>query len=117
MGPRRDAYEAARRRVGVQEQTFLQRTPNGDLVLLVFEGPDVAGTMAKLASSKDPFDEWMVQQSLEIHGFDLREIGEMPMPEPAPRRATGLIYRKAPLPEPNVRSVSGPGDHPLFAER
>jgi len=89
MGPRRDAYEAARRRVGVQEQTFLQRTPNGDLVLLVFEGPDVAGAMAKLASSKDQFDEWMVQQSLEIHGFDLRQIGEMPMPEPGPAARRG----------------------------
>jgi hypothetical protein len=89
MGPRRDAYEASRRRVGVQEQSFLQRTPMGDLVILVFEGPDVAGAMAKLASSKDPFDEWMVQQALEIHGMDLRQLGSMPMPEPGPSTVRG----------------------------
>ena len=89
MGPRRDAYEASRRRIGLQEQSFLHRTPMGDLVILVFEGPDVAGAMAKLASSKDPFDEWMVQQALEIHGLDLRHIDSMPMPEPGPATRRG----------------------------
>lgn len=28
--------------------------------------------------------QWVVQQTLEIYGFDLRQIGEMPMPEPGP---------------------------------
>jgi hypothetical protein len=87
MGPRRDEYEASRRRLGVHEHSFLQRTPMGDLLILVFEGSDPAGAMAKMASSKDPFDEWMAQQALEIHGLDLRHIDSMPMPEPGP--ATG----------------------------
>jgi hypothetical protein len=84
MGPRRDAYLASRRRMGVQEQSFLQRTPMGDLLILVFEGPDPAGAMAAMANSKDPFDEWMAQQALEIHGLDLQHIDRMPMPEPGP---------------------------------
>jgi hypothetical protein len=84
MGPRRDEYEASRRRMGVHEHSFLQRTPMGDLLILVFEGSDPAGAMAKMASSKDPFDEWMAQQALEIHGLDLRHIDSMPMPEPGP---------------------------------
>jgi hypothetical protein len=89
MGPRRDAYEASRWRIGVQEHSFLQRTPMGDLLILVWEGADVPGAMAKLASSKDPFDEWMVQQALEIHGMDLRQLGSMPMPEPGPATRRG----------------------------
>jgi len=89
MGPRRDEYEASRRRMGVQEQSFLQRTPNGDLVILVFEGSDPAGAMAKMAGSKDPFDEWMAQQALEIHGLDLHHLGSMPMPEPGPGTRRG----------------------------
>ena len=89
MGPRRDAYEASRKRMGVQEQSFLQRTPNGDLVILVFEGADPAGAMAKMAGSKDPFDEWMAQQAQEIHGIDLQHIDRMPVPEPGPSTRRG----------------------------
>jgi len=40
--------------------------------------------IAAMANSKDPFDEWMAQQALEIHGLDLQHIDRMPMPEPGP---------------------------------
>ncbi len=89
MGPRRDAYEASRKRMGVQERSFLQRTPMGDLLILVFEGPDPAGALAIMAGSKDPFDVWLAQQALEIHGLDVNQPGGIPLPEPGP--GTGRV--------------------------
>jgi len=78
-GARRAEYKASRDRLGVQERTFLQQTPQGDLVIVTLEGADPAGAMAAFGQGTDPFTEWFVAQVKDVHGgFDLRA----PLPGP-----------------------------------
>ena len=54
QGPRRAAYEASRRRLGVTvERAYLQHTPQGDLNVVSLEADDVAGAFHGLATSQD----------------------------------------------------------------
>ncbi len=85
MGPRRAEYEASRRRMGVRsEHSFLQHTPMGDLVILVFEGDNLPAAMATMANSTDPFDQWTAAKAKEIHGLDPSQVRSTPLPEPGP---------------------------------
>ncbi len=69
-GPRRREFEESRQRAGVRERTFLQQTPQGDLVIATFEGEDPAGAFGRLRSGDDEFTRWFLQQGMDIHGFD-----------------------------------------------
>ncbi len=77
-GPRRSDFNAARRNVGVQERTFLQETPMGDVVIVTLEGDNPLEAFGALASADDAFTNWFVQQVQELHGFDLRQPPEHP---------------------------------------
>ncbi len=81
MGPRHAEYEAARRRQGVRETSFLQQTPMGDLAIIVWEGDDPAASMAAMAASKDPFDRWMAEKAMEFHGVDASRAADIPQPQ------------------------------------
>lgn len=73
-GPRRAAYDAHRRRVGLDTvQLFHQPTPQGDLVTWYMDGPDAPGSFARLAASEDDFDLWFCDQLKQLHGMS-REI-------------------------------------------
>jgi hypothetical protein len=79
-GPKKKEHEASRERAGVsRELEFLQRTPMGDMVVIVLEAADPAKAMESLMTSKDPFDLWFFSKVKEIHGFDVTQ--EMPMNE------------------------------------
>ena len=69
-GPRRREFEESRQRAGVHERTFLQQTPQGDLVIATFEGEDPAGALGRMATSDDEFTRWFLQQVADIHGVD-----------------------------------------------
>jgi hypothetical protein len=62
------------RRLGVGVTLFLQRTPHGDLVVTVLEGPAPDDALARMAMSEHPFDRWHVQQIADLHGMDLRQM-------------------------------------------
>jgi hypothetical protein len=79
-GRRRGEYEASRRRLGVRERAFLQTTPQGDLVIVTFEGDDPEGAFRSLGVGDDEFTRWFVQQVSEIHGMDLTQPAMWPMP-------------------------------------
>lgn len=73
-----------RRQYNVHERTFLQKTPNGDMVIVTLEGPDPMGAFQNFFKGNDEFTNWFVQQVKEVHGVDLRQ----PLPGPAPELVT-----------------------------
>jgi hypothetical protein len=77
-GPRRNEFKASRQRNGLHERTFLQETPQGDLVIVTLEGENPMQAMGAFANSNDDFTRWFVQQVQEIHGFDLRQPPDHP---------------------------------------
>ena len=93
-GARQREYQASRRGMGVHERTFLEPTPNGDLVVVTLEGEDPVGSFRKFASGQDEFTQWFLQQSKEIHGLDLALMSQFEPPAlvidseaPVPTRA------------------------------
>ena len=70
-GPRHADFADARRRAGVQERTFLQATPMGDLVLVTLEGEDPARSFGQMMQANDPFTVWFLERVKAIHGVDL----------------------------------------------
>src|SRR5262245_47357542 len=80
-GARKAEFATSRRSLGVRERTFLQHTPQGDLVLVTLEGDHPETAFAEFAKRTDPFTEWFKQQVREIHGMDLNAPPPGPMPQ------------------------------------
>jgi hypothetical protein len=57
-GARKAEFAASRRRLGVRERTFLQHTPQGDLVLVTLEGDHPETAFPEFAKRTDPFTVW-----------------------------------------------------------
>ncbi len=80
-GPRRADFVASRKRLGIRERTFLQKTPMGDLVVVTIEGDDPAGAFQKFGAGTDDFTKWFIAQVTAVHGMDLSKPPPGPMPE------------------------------------
>ena len=80
-GPRRDDWQAQRRRLGLRERLFLQHTPQGALAIVVLEGRDLPGAMHAIGTDIDEFSVWLRQQVLETEGLDLAAPPPGPLPE------------------------------------
>jgi len=66
MGPRRTEFAEALKRHGVtKESWFLQKTPQGDMMIVYFEAEDVEKAFETIATSKRPV-YGMVQTTSEI---------------------------------------------------
>ncbi len=73
-GERRADHEASRRRAGIaRESAWLQRTPEGDVVVVLIEADDVAAAMGTIATSTEPFDVWFREHIKDAHGMDMAE--------------------------------------------
>ena len=70
-GARYEEFKDSRQRAGVHEQTFLQSTPMGDLVIVTLEGEDPAQAFAKMISVDDAFTRWFVERAKAVHGVDM----------------------------------------------
>ena len=79
-GAKKADFAASRKKLGVRERTFLQHTPQGDLIIVTLEGNDPAGAFVKFGQGTDPFTQWFKGQVKDIHGFDL----DAPPPGPLP---------------------------------
>jgi len=80
-GARRADFIASRKRLGIRERTFLQKTPMGDLVVVTLEGDDPAGAFQKFGAGTDEFTKWFLSNVAAIHGMDLTKPPPGPMPE------------------------------------
>ncbi len=70
-GPRYEEMKASRDRYGIHERTFLQHTPQGDIVIVTLEGDDPVSAFEKATREQDPFTRWFIQKVKDVHGFDL----------------------------------------------
>ncbi|MEU3933610.1 ester cyclase [Streptomyces sp. NPDC029044] len=71
QGPRRREYEASRRRLRITNEVLrIDPRPDGDHVIVHFETPDPERTRKRWAESTHPFDLWLREQILDIHGED-----------------------------------------------
>ena len=69
-------FAASREDAGVHERTFLQETPNGDFIILTYEGDDPKASFAKIMSNMPPeFADF----AKEVHGLDA-DVPPPPMP-------------------------------------
>src|SRR5947209_3479870 len=75
MGSHREEFLAPFRALGVRERVFLQRTPQGDLSIVTFEGDDLEAAMPKIMAALGPGH---FEQLKEIHGFDPSAGGAAP---------------------------------------
>lgn len=82
MGPRRAEYAESLKAGGVtKESSFLQKTPQGDMLIVYFEAENVERALDTLAKSKTPFAVWFKQQAKSATGFDLEQRMTEPPPE------------------------------------
>ncbi len=63
----RKAFTASREAAGVHERTFLQETPDGDFVILTFEGDNAKASFAKIMENM-PSD--FAEFAKDVHGLD-----------------------------------------------
>ncbi|MCC2626398.1 MAG: hypothetical protein K0S14_48 [Thermomicrobiales bacterium] len=73
QGDRRAAYEASRKRLGItREAVWIQQLPSGDIAIVHLEADDLNRALTGITTSEDPFDRWLREHSLEVHGVDLK---------------------------------------------
>jgi hypothetical protein len=80
-GKRLNEYIDSRNRLDVRERTFLQNSPQGDMVIVTLEGNDPAGSFKKFIQQKDEFAKWFIRNVQDIHGIDFSKQQDMHMPE------------------------------------
>lgn len=75
-GPRKEEYQQSRKNAGFrQEAMFLQKTPLGDMVVLVQDAENEEAALTALRGMTDPFHVWYFQRMKDIRGVDL--VGPM----------------------------------------
>ena len=70
-GARHADFVESRRRAGVQERTFLQSTPMGDVVIVTLEGEDPERSFGQMVRATAAFTTWFLGRVKAIHGVDL----------------------------------------------
>lgn len=70
-GSRKEEFNASRKNMGVRERTFLQHTPNGDVIIVTLEGKDPEKALYQFAAGTDEFTRWFLQNVQDISGLDL----------------------------------------------
>lgn len=74
----RSDYEAFRRRLAMTKvSVWLTEMPGGNMVIVHIEAEEPETILPKLAASDLPFDRWLRQQVLELHGLDVTQPTRM----------------------------------------
>jgi len=82
QGSRRCDYAAWREQMGItQEEVWLSQTAQGDFVRVHLHVEHPEQVLADLATSHRPFDRWLRQHLLELHGLDLAQLVPAPAHE------------------------------------
>ncbi|MES2285915.1 MAG: hypothetical protein V4547_09530 [Bacteroidota bacterium] len=77
----RKEFFASRKALGVQERTFFQSTPMGDMIIVTLQGEDPQGAFEKFGQKTDEFSKWFASQAIEIHGMDITKKPSGKLPE------------------------------------
>ena len=85
LGPRRDKHNASRQSFGgsglTKELAWLQQIPQGEVVIVYFEGEDPMRWFQEWIASPDPHDRWFLQEVKSITGIDFHSPQAGPLPE------------------------------------
>jgi hypothetical protein len=69
---RKADYAASEQRLGITKEVWaIQQTPMGELFVVFFQAPDIAGAVAQFVGSRDAFDLWFKEQVKDTTGVDL----------------------------------------------
>ncbi len=83
-GSRRAEFQELFSRLGVvRHGTYIQQTPQGELILIYLEGPDLAASFAMIPHLELAFDHWFFDNAKQVHGVDFREPLTAALPEVA----------------------------------
>ena len=74
-------FNESRKKIGVQERSYLQSTLQGDLVIITLEGKDPQNAFLQLGKGTDEFSKWFNTQVKEIHGLDMTQKPTFVLPE------------------------------------
>lgn len=77
----KNEFNESRKKLGVQERTFFQSTPMGDMIIVTLEGKNPETAIAEFGKGTDEFTKWFVAQAKEVHGLDLTQKPTGSMPE------------------------------------
>ncbi|MGI8824191.1 MAG: hypothetical protein ACR2JC_00830 [Chloroflexota bacterium] len=84
-GARKSDYATSEQRIGIdKEYWFLQRTPQGDMLLAYVESADFATALGQFAQSQDEFDQWFKKRLAAVTGVDLNNPPPGPLSELVP---------------------------------
>ena len=73
-GERRAAFEASRRRLGInREAIYVQSTPIGDVAVVYWEADDVEAALKGMATSDEAHDVWFRDHVREVHGINVED--------------------------------------------
>jgi hypothetical protein len=78
---RKKEFAENRRMLGIRERSFLQTTPQGDMVLVTFEGENPQEAFANLGKGNDDFTRWFAKEVNSIHGIDITTPPSGNLPE------------------------------------
>lgn len=81
MGEKSNEYKASREFLEVRERVFLQRTPQGDMVIVTLEGNDPESALNRFAQGRDAFTQWFIEEVKAIHNLDLTNLPKESMAE------------------------------------
>jgi hypothetical protein len=82
MGPRNRDLTESNGQVGlIRESWHLQQMPNGALLILSCEGPDLAAMFSAYAAADAPYERWEKKEIEELTGVDLNQPMQGPGPE------------------------------------
>jgi hypothetical protein len=75
QGARKEAFEDARRRVGIiREAVWIQRTGRGDVDVVYVEADNLAAAFTQLETSAEPFDRWFRDHIRRVHGVAFEQV-------------------------------------------
>jgi hypothetical protein len=69
---RKADYAASEQRLGITKEVWaIQQTPMGELFVIFFQAPNIAGPVSQFVASRDAFDLWFKEQVKDATGVDL----------------------------------------------
>ena len=75
QGSRRSEYDAWCQQMGItRQEVWLSQTVQGDLVRIHLQEERLQHALTDLMLSRRPFDRWLWQQLLELHGLDMMQL-------------------------------------------
>ena len=67
-------YDESRRSLGIsREVTWFAHTAQGEMAIIYMEADQPEQVFSTLAASDRPFDDWLRQQLVELHGFEVEK--------------------------------------------